>query len=61
VQLLFTGEKCDRRAELSYFLQRFPSGKYMGVAVKEMRHIIPLLLMEVYLDGQYSHKGRGFF
>jgi hypothetical protein len=62
MQLLFSGEKPDRKAELSDFLQRCSNGNYADVAMSKMRHIIPLFLMEVYADvyGQYSYKGKGF-
>jgi hypothetical protein len=64
--LLFTGEtgeKPDRKAELSDFLKQYPSGNYSDVKVEKMRHIIPVFFMEVYSEvyGQHSYKGKGFF
>jgi hypothetical protein len=59
MKLLFSGEKRDRKAELSDFLQRFRNGNYADVPVAEMRHIIPLLHKELHSEEYDS--GKGFF
>jgi hypothetical protein len=59
MQLLFSGEKRDRKAELSDFLQCFSNGNYADVGVAKMRHMIPLFLKEVY-SGEYD-SGKGFY
>jgi len=55
-----TGEKRDRKTEVADFLKQYSTGNFVDIPVASLRHIIPLILMDVYADvyGQYSAKGK---
>lgn len=50
-------EEASKQEQIEDFLKKYKS--FNDVPVKDMRHIIPLLLMEVYVEkyGQYTKKG----
>jgi len=54
------GSKKSKKEEIEDFIQKFQRSQcYSDVPVATMRHIIPLLLMEIYPHhyGHFSRKG----
>ena len=58
---MLAGSKKNKKDEIEDFVEKFKSPHcYADVPVATMRHIIPLLLMEIYPHqyGRFSRKGR---
>ena len=53
----------SRCQEIDEFIKKHSESNFNGVSVKDLRHFIPLFLIEVYVElfGRYSKKGECYY